>query len=156
MATEGAADDADVLASFVDELGQRIGSAQEKWAELQKIAEEKGIDLTGLKEDTTQQSASRGYQNLSEDTGGELVGRAIAQYESNLRIEASVREAKEIAEIMAAGQVQIKDIAAESRALIADSYLELQQKRENTGAIIKPIKNLSDKIDNWDSKIMSL
>ena len=108
-------------------------------------------------EDESQQTASRrGYETLSEDTGNELVGRAIAQYESNLRMEEATRSMKESVDIMAANQVQIRDIAAESRAIIADSYLELQQIRENTGAIIKPIQNLSDKIDGWDSYIKSL
>lgn len=98
--------------------------------------------------DISSQSASRkGYQTLSEDTGNELVGRAVAQYESNLRMEESMRSAKVSIDLMAAGQTQIRDIAAESRALIADSYLELQQIRENTGAIIKPIKDINDKID---------
>ena len=105
----------------------------------------------------TQQEATRkGYETLSEDTGNELVGRALAQYESNLRMEESMRMTKESVDLLTANQIQIKDIASESRALIADSYLELQQIRENTGAIIKPIKNLSDKIDAWDNKIMSL
>lgn len=104
-----------------------------------------------------QQEASRkGYATLSEDTGNELSARALAQYESNLRIEESARAAKESIDIMAAGQVQIRDIAAESRAIIADSYLELQQIRENTASIIKPIKNLSDKMDSWNDKIMGL
>ena len=156
MATEDALDDRNALADFVDELGSRINDAQATWDELKKLAEEKGWDLSGMTSDTTQQSASRGYQTLSEDTGGELVGRATAQYESNLRMEEAMHSVKDTVEMMAADQLQIKDIAAESRALIADSYLELQQIRDNTGAVIKPIKNLSDKIDKWDSKIMSL
>lgn len=98
--------------------------------------------------EVSSQSASRkGYETLSEDTGNELVGRAVAQYESNLRMEESMRSAKESIDLMTASQIQIRDIAAESRALIADSYLELQQIRENTGAIIKPIKDINDKID---------
>lgn len=98
--------------------------------------------------EVSSQSASRkGYETLSEDTGNELVGRAVAQYESNLRMEESMRSAKESIDLMTANQIQIRDIAAESRALIADSYLELQQIRENTGAIIKPIKDINDKID---------
>lgn len=98
--------------------------------------------------EVSSQSASRkGYETLSEETGNELVGRAIAQYESNLRMEESMRATKESVDMMSANQIQIRDIAAESRALIADSYLELQQIRENTGAIIKPILNINDKID---------
>lgn len=107
-------------------------------------------------EETQQEASRKGYETLSEDTGNELVGRAIAQYESNLRMEESMRMAKESIDLMSASQVQIRDIAAESRALIADSFLELQMIRENTGAIIKPIKNLSDKMDMWNDKIMGL
>lgn len=156
MGTEDTADDADVLAAFVDELGLRIDEAKDQWEQIQKIAEERGIEMNFGESDTQQNATSRGYQTLSEDTGNELVGRALAQYESNLRMEESMRMTKESVDLMAANQVQIRDIAAESRALIADSYLELQQIRENTGAIIKPIKNLSEKIDKWDTKIMGL
>ena len=106
--------------------------------------------------DTQQEASRRGYETLSEDTGNELVGRALAQYESNLRMEAAMREVKDIADIMAAGQTQIRDIAAESRALIADSYLELQQIRENTGAIIKPIKEMSSDVRDMKRKIDTL
>ena len=157
MATQGMEDDAKVLEDFVDNLGQRIGEAQDKWAEIQRIAEERGIDLSGVTGAASQQEASRkGYQSLSEDTGNELVGRAIAQYESNLRVEASVRETTAIAEGMAAAQLQIRDIAAESRALIADSYLELQQIRENTGSSAKMLKAIDARMTEWDSKIKSL
>ena len=156
MATEDTADDADALAAFVDELGLRIDEAKDQWEKIKAIAEERGIEMNFGESDTQQNATSRGYQTLSEDTGNELVGRALAQYESNLRMEESMRMTKESVDLMAANQVQIRDIAAESRALIADSYLELQQIRENTGAIIKPIKNLSEKIDKWDTKIMGL
>lgn len=108
-------------------------------------------------EDESQQTASRkGYETLSEDTGNELVGRALAQYESNLRMEEATRGMKDSIDLMASNYIQIKNIAEESRTLIAHSYLELQQIRDNTGAIIRPIQNLSEKIDKWDSKIMDL
>ena len=147
MATGGAEDDAAVLSQFADELGGNIEAAAAQWEELKRIAEEKGIDMFGAEAESQQEASSKGYQTLSEDTGNELVGRALAQYESNLRMEEAMRLTKESVDIMAANQVQIRDIAAESRALIADSYLELQQIRENTGAIIKPIKEMNDKMD---------
>lgn len=155
MATEGAEDDAAVLAQLADELGGNIEAASAQWEELQRIAKEKGIDMFGA-EDTSQQASTRGYQTLSEDTGNELAGRALAQYESNLRMEEAMSSAKESIDLMTQNQITIRDIAAESRGLIADSYLELQQIRENTGAIVKPIKEMNDKIQSWDSKIKSL
>lgn len=147
MATKDAADDASVLEDFVKEMKGNITVAKEKWDEIKKIAEEYDIDMSGTEAASQQEASRRGYETLSEDTGNELVGRALAQYESNLRMEEAMRLTKESVDIMAANQVQIRDIAAESRALIADSYLELQQIRENTGAIIKPIKEMNDKMD---------
>lgn len=147
MATEDAADDASVLEDFVKDMKGNITVAKEKWDEIKKIAEEYDIDMSGTEAASQQEASKRGYETLSEDTGNELVGRALAQYESNLRMEEAMRLTKESVDIMAANQVQIRDIAAESRALIADSYLELQQIRENTGAIIKPIKEMNDKMD---------
>lgn len=156
IATSGAEDDAAVLEGFVDELSSNIEEASEKWEEIKRIAEEKGIDMFG-DESGSQQSASRkGYETLSEDTGSELAGRALAQYESNLRIEEATRGMKDSVDLMASNYIQMKNIADESRSLIANSYLELQQIRDNTRAIIKPIQNLSDKIDGWDSYIKNL
>lgn len=156
IGTEDYTDDADVVAEMTDELSANIEAAQKMWENIQRVAEERDIDMSGDESLSQQEASSKGYQTLSEDTGNELVGRAVAQYESNLRMEEATRSMKESVDLMAARQVMIHDIAAESRALIADSYLELQQIRENTGAVIKPIQNLSAKIDKWDSKIMSL
>lgn len=150
------AGDANALASTYSEMMEWLKSQMGAYQDTAAIWEEQYGHLY-QEADTSQQTASRkGYETLSEDTGNELVGRAIAQYESNLRMEEATRSMKESVDIMAANQVQIRDIAAESRAIIADSFLELQQIRENTGAIIKPIQNLSDKIDSWDSYIKSL
>ena len=156
MATSGAEDDAAVLEGFVDELSSNIEEASEKWEEIKRIAEEKGIDMFGDESESQQTASRKGYETLSEDTGNELVGRATAQYESNLRMEEATRGMKDSIDLMASNYIQIKNIAEESRTLIAHSYLELQQIRDNTGAIIRPIQNLSEKIDKWDSKIMDL
>lgn len=110
--------------------------------------EEQYGGLYQASEDESQQTASRkGYETLSEDTGNELVGRATAQYESNLRMEESMSEMRKTMDLMSSNYITVKNIAEESRAIIADSYLELQLIRENTGAIIKPIKEMNDKMD---------
>ena len=137
---------------------EQLNALREKMdAEAQKYYEQTSQYWEDEKDsETEQQASSRGYQTLSEDTGNELVGRALAQYESNLRMEESMRAAKESVDLMAMDQVQIRDIAAESRALIADSYLELQQIRENTGAVIKPIKEMSAAVNEIKRKVETL
>lgn len=147
MATPGAEDDAAVLEGLVDELSSNIDLASQKWEEIKRIAEEKGIDMFGDESETQQTASRKGYETLSEDTGNELVGRATAQYESNLRMEESMSEMRKTMDLMSSNYITVKNIAEESRAIIADSYLELQLIRENTGAIIKPIKEMNDKMD---------
>lgn len=155
VATEGAEDDAAVLEGFVQELKGNIEDAKAKWDEIQAIAEAHGLDMD-LEAREDQSASRKGYQTLSEDTGNELVGRAIAQYESNLRMEGSMRDMKDSIDLMASNYIQIRDIAAESRAIIASSYLELQQIRDNTGSSAKQLKQITERMAEWDTKIKSL
>lgn len=102
-------------------------------------------------EDKEQQSASsRGFgTEMTHEDAGELSGRFTAVYESNLRIEtAEQQQTVAITElrgsisaltIQASGMYNIAD---ETRTILANSYLELQQIRENTGEIVKPIKQI--------------
>lgn len=76
-----------------------------------------------------QQQASAGYSIVaSQDSVDVLNGRLTAMYEAELRIEKN-------------GET-MRDIAAETRSILAQSYLELVQISENTGEIIKPIKQM--------------
>ena len=152
IATKEKTDDADVIAELADTLGEKIGQAQDAWAEIQRIAQDKGIEMNLGGSDSQQSASRRGYETISEDTATELVGRAIAQYESNLRMEATMAEVRDMVSLLvdakaAGAESTLRDIALESRQIIADSYLELQQIRENTGAIIKPIREMNSKMD---------
>lgn len=135
---------ADTYAEMMEWLKKQTAAYQNAAASW----EEQYGGLYQASEDESQQTASRkGYETLSEDTGNELVGRATAQYESNLRMEESMSEMRKTMDLMSSNYITVKNIAEESRAIIADSYLELQLIRENTGAIIKPIKEMNDKMD---------
>ena len=81
-----------------------------------------------------QQSASRGgYETMTQDQATELSGRFTALYESNLRLEQTGERTAVIAD--------------EVRSIIAQSYIELQQINENTGAIVKPIQQMQRDIE---------
>lgn len=147
IGTEDMTDDAAVFQDLTQDLKEGIERGQAAWEEIQRIAEENGIDMFGDESETQQTASRKGYETLSEDTGNELVGRATAQYESNLRMEESMSEMRKTMDLMSSNYITVKNIAEESRAIIADSYLELQLIRENTGAIIKPIKEMNDKMD---------
>ena len=101
--------------------------------ELQKELDEQfgwADSLFGNDEAKKQQFASsRGFgTEMTHEDAGELSGRFTALNESSLRQEAI--------------QQGINDIADDMRNIIAQSYLELQQISENTGEIIKPIKQM--------------
>lgn len=110
-----------------------------------------------MKDDSKeQQSASgRGFgTEMTHEDAGELSGRFTAVYESNLRIETATQQ-QTIAITELRGSISslitqtqgMCNIADETRTILANSYLELQQIRENTGEIIKPIKQIQKDIE---------
>lgn len=113
-----------------------------------ELAAATGYDKAG---NSSQQSASsRGFgTEMTHEDAGELSGRFTAVYESNLRIEtAEQQQTIAITELRGSigsltSQVTgLYNIADETRTILANSYLELQQIRENTGEIVKPIKQM--------------
>lgn len=106
--------------------GNITNDATREW---EALRESMGWD-TGT---SSQQSATAGgFETMTQDQASELNGRSTALYESSLRQEAI--------------QQGISNIAEDARNIIAQSYLELQQISENTGAIIKPIRQIQEDI----------
>ena len=102
-----------------------VNDALEEWKHWQKIM---GWD-TESSANQQQSASSRGFgTEMTHEDAGELSGRFTALNESSLRQESI--------------QQGISDIADDMRNIIAQSYLELQQISENTGEIIKPIKQM--------------
>lgn len=109
-----------------------------------QVADITGYDNTSAAEQT---ASGKGFQAMSQDTGEELNGRFTAMYESDLRREGLMSQ-QSIPLTAINGNVvslfdkvnSIGNIADETRTILANSYLELQGIRENTGAIIKPIQ----------------
>lgn len=101
-----------------------------------------------------QQSATgKGYETMSQDVGNALVGRATAMYEAELRIETQGNaQAQSLADLNGSvvgivTQVQgIYNIADETRNILANSYLELQEINENTGNSAKFLKDIKTDI----------
>lgn len=80
------------------------------------------------------QQASAGYElSTSQESVDILNGRMNAVYEAELRIEKN-------------GEL-LYSVADEARGVIAQSFLELQQISENTGAIIIPIQKMQKDIE---------
>lgn len=118
------------------------------------------------KEDSAEQqsASSRAFgTEMTQEQGAEISGRLTAMTESNIRLE-SVGQQQFIAITDIKGSMagiatqlpMIYNVADESRRILADSYLELQSIRENTGAIVKPIKDIKTSITNIERKITNL
>lgn len=119
-----------------------------------------------FKEDSAEQqsASSRAFgTEMTQEQGAEISGRLTAMTESNIRLE-SVGQQQFIAITDIKGSMagiatqlpMIYNVADESRRILADSYLELQSIRENTGAIVKPIKDIKTSITNIERKITNL
>lgn len=128
--------------------GKWNGIVSDAIKERDDIASAVGYDN---KETQEQQSASsRGFgTEMTHEDAGELSGRFTAVYESNLRIETAeqqqtvaITELRGSISALTAQATGMYNIADETRTILANSYLELQQIRENTGEIIKPIKQM--------------
>ena len=113
-----------------------------------ELAAATGYDKAGSS--SKQSASSRGFgTEMTHEDAGELSGRFTAVYESNLRVEtAEQQQTVAITELRGSigsltSQVTgLYNIADETRTILANSYLELQQIRENTGEIVKPIKQM--------------
>lgn len=122
-------------------------SAAEEW---DKWAKDHGFTPGEEDTESSSQTATRkGFTTMSQDTADELNGRFTALYESNLRLETiGQQQAIAITELrgpissLTAQASGMYNIADETRTILANSYLELQQIRENTGEIVKPIKQM--------------
>lgn len=113
-----------------------------------ELAAATGYDKTGSS--SQQPASSRGFgTEMTHEDAGELSGRFTAVYESNLRIEtAEQQQTIAITELRGSigsltSQVTgLYNIADETRTILANSYLELQQIRENTEDSAKYLKDI--------------
>lgn len=112
-------------------------------------------DITGYKggSEEQQSASSKGFETMSQNSADELNGRFTALYESNLRIETAeqqqtvaITELKGNISALTAQAVGIYNIADETRTILANSYLELQEIRENTGYSAKYLKDIKSDI----------
>lgn len=113
-----------------------------------ELAAATGYDKAGS---SSQQSASsRGFgTEMTHEDAGELSGRFTAVYESNLRIETAeqqqtvaITELRGSISALTAQVTGLYNIADETRTILANSYLELQQIRENTEDSAKYLKDI--------------
>lgn len=110
-----------------------------------------GIDL--VNGSFSQESTRKGFETMTQDQAGELNGRFTALQVTgeemklqNIAQSQSLNILTMKAEDILSVSTDTRNIADDIRTTIADSYLELVQISENTGAIIKPIRQMQKDI----------
>lgn len=106
--------------------------------------------VVGSSSYSSQSSTSKGFTAMSQDTGEELNGRFTAlQIAGEETKNQNILQAQSLnlltvkADSILLVNTESRNIADEIRTIQVNSYLELQEIRENTGAIIKPIKDMA-------------
>lgn len=107
------------------------------------------IGYTGDTESFSQSSTKKGFEAMSQDTGEELNGRFTALQAFNEEIKnQSVVQSQSLnlltakADTILSVNTEARNIADDTRDLIANSYLELMQISENTGNSAKYLKDI--------------
>ena len=126
-------------------MDEYMGYVDEAMKLRDELAAATGYDKIS-QESTSQSASSKGFQAMSQDTGEELNGRFTALQiageeikNQNIIQSQSLNLMTVKADALLSINTETRNIADNTRDLIAQSYLELVQISENTGAIVKPI-----------------
>lgn len=126
-------------------MDEYMGYVDEAMKLRDELAAATGYDKIS-QESTSQSASSKGFQTMSQGTGEELNGRFTALQiageeikNQNIIQSQSLNLLTVKADAILSMNTETRNIADDTRDLIAQSYLELVQISENTGAIVKPI-----------------
>lgn len=129
-------------------MDEYMGYVDEAMKLRDELAAATGYDKIS-QESTSQSASSKGFQVMSQDTGEELNGRFTALQiageeikNQNIIQSQSLNLLAVKADALLSINTETRNIADDTRDLIAQSYLELVQISENTGAIVKPIQQM--------------
>ena len=126
-------------------MDEYMGYVDEAMKLRDELAAATGYDKIS-QESTSQSASSKGFQTMSQDTGEELNGRFTALQiageeikNQNIIQSQSLNLLTVKADAILSMNTETRNIADDTRDLIAPSYLELVKISENKGAIVKPI-----------------
>lgn len=129
-------------------MDEYMGYVDEAMKLRDELAAATGYDKIS-QESTSQSASSKGFQAMSQDTDEELNGRFTALQiageeikNQNIIQSQSLNLLTVKADALLSINTETRNIADDTRDLIAQSYLELVQISENTGAIVKPIQQM--------------
>lgn len=140
---------AERTSGLVDNYESNIPTLQNIMEQVNGYLQSAGIDLKDSSS-SSQSSTSKGFEIMSQDNGTELNGRFTALQvvgeeikNQNILQTESLNILTVKADSILSVNTDTRNIADEIRTIQVNSFLELQEIRENTGAIIKPIKDMA-------------
>lgn len=156
---KGDIDEQELMKQVAEKTGELMDRYEQNMPTLQDILgtvngyfKDAGIDLKD-KSAYSQSSSKGSFQAMSQDTGDELNGRFTALQmageeikDQNILQAASLTILTVKADALLSVSTETRNIADEIRTIQVNSYLELQEIRQNTGAIVKPIQQMQKDI----------
>lgn len=120
-------------------------------------------DQFDTSESSSQESTSKGFNTMDQDTGNELNGRFTALQITGEEVkQQSVEQTMSLKDISyKAGEIltvsnDIRNIADDTRNIIANTYLETVEIRENTGQTVKELKSVNQRLENIEKNTKNL
>lgn len=140
----------------LDLTAEEISDLRKDWNDIIRSATEeaKNIDaIVGSSSSSSQEASKKGFATASQNSIDELTGRFTALQIAGEEIKnQNVVQSQSFniltmkADTLLSINTEMRNIADDTRNLIANSYLELVQISENTGAIVKPIQQIQKDI----------
>lgn len=128
-----------------------------------KAERDKLKDMFGWTDSYSQSSSKGGYQTMDQDTGEELNGRFTALQMAGEEIEAQNTQQSQSLNILTVKadailsvNTESRNIADEIRTIQVNSYLELQEIRQNTGDTVKQLKAMDEKLKSIDNNTKNM
>ena len=129
-----------------------------------KAERDKMKDMFGWTGDDSSQSSSKGgFQAMSQDTGEELNGRFTALQMAGEEIKVQNSQQSQSLNILTVKadailsvNAETRNIADEIRTIQVNSYLELQEIRQNTGDTVKQLKLMDEKLKSIENNTKNM
>ena len=153
---------AEKTGELVDRYEQNMPTLQEILGTVNGYFKDAGIDL---KDDSSySQSSSKGYsvaasQDSINETNGRLTGIQMAEEEikaQNVSQSESLNILTVKADAILSVNTDTRNIADEIRTIQVNSYLELQEIRQNTGDTVKQLKAMDEKLKNIENNTKNM
>lgn len=153
---------AEKTGELVDRYEQNMPTLQEILGTVNGYFKDAGIDL---KDDSSySQSSSKGYsvaasQDSINETNGRLTGIQMAEEEikaQNVSQSESLNVLAVKADAILSVNTDTRNIADEIRTIQVNSYLELQEIRQNTGDTVKQLKAMDEKLKNIENNTKNI